>query len=358
MQQVHRRARMLCFPGSRQAGFTLVELLVVITVIALLIALLLPALSVAREAGTRSSCLNDRRQLGTSMYLYSQDNLNRLPMATAFQNANGYNGLEPGSAPGIHPSNTGTTYSNNTAKAVHQFFFMNGGGMNVYDAFPMATMARKGYIDSPKVLYCPAFERTPGLMVSLGIAVAAISRWRLDDNAVFWKAITDGRLDWTSAPGNPGEAFLGIATQLFYPENFSSSAPPLVQYPTYDNVADKWRSDNIWSPVLHSCLQRGGGAPGFVNATQWLGSGLWQSHRGQGSNVAYFDGSARWVSADDVFKDGYLADQGGGTNNPYTARNTYRVAYLVNDNTYPDGLSLTTANFVTWSRRITTFSGR
>lgn len=358
MRQVHPQSGQFCNHGSRRTGFTLVELLVVITVIALLIALLLPALSVAREAGTRSSCLNDRRQLGTSMFLYGSDNLNRLPMATAFINANGFNGLEPSANPGVHGSNTGLGYTSNTRTSVHQFFFANGGGNAVYAAYPMATMARKGYIDSPKLLYCPAFERTPGLMVASGIAVGAISRWRLDDNFTFWRAITDGRLDWSTAPGNPGEAFLGIGTQLNIAQNYGSSSPPLVPYPTFDNVADRWRSDNIWSPILHSCLQRGGGAPLFANATQALGSGLWQSHRGQGSNAAYFDGSARWVSADEVSREGYLADLGGGTNNPFTARNTYRVAFLVNDNNHADAGNQTTANFVTWSRRITTFSSR
>jgi prepilin-type N-terminal cleavage/methylation domain-containing protein len=65
---------------SRGAGFTLVELLVVIGIIAVLVSLLLPALNKAREAAYRTQCLANLRSLGQAIHLYAGKYKDQVPI--------------------------------------------------------------------------------------------------------------------------------------------------------------------------------------------------------------------------------------------------------------------------------------
>jgi prepilin-type N-terminal cleavage/methylation domain-containing protein len=67
-----------------ERAFTLVELLVVIAIIAILAAILLPVLSQAQQRGYRISCLNNLRQIGYFMQLYTDDNNDTFPGTRAY----------------------------------------------------------------------------------------------------------------------------------------------------------------------------------------------------------------------------------------------------------------------------------
>lgn len=63
-----------------KSGFTLIEILVVIAIVALLTALLIPAFSSARESMRTTSCASNLKQIGLAISLYVNDNSGRYPL--------------------------------------------------------------------------------------------------------------------------------------------------------------------------------------------------------------------------------------------------------------------------------------
>ena len=69
---------------SQKCGFTLVELLVVITIIALLITILLPSLSSARESARGAKCLSNLKNFGSGFEVYANQTRNQQRTSSAF----------------------------------------------------------------------------------------------------------------------------------------------------------------------------------------------------------------------------------------------------------------------------------
>lgn len=67
-----------------QKGFTLVELLVVITIIAMLMALLIPVVGRAREKARQTQCMNNQRQIGEGTQIYNTSNNGLMPSSLSY----------------------------------------------------------------------------------------------------------------------------------------------------------------------------------------------------------------------------------------------------------------------------------
>jgi len=82
----------------RRGAFSLVELLIGISIIASLLGLLLPALQQARAISNRIACQNNLRQIGLGIFMYVETNAGRMPVAAPHE-LGGPQGIVPESDP-------------------------------------------------------------------------------------------------------------------------------------------------------------------------------------------------------------------------------------------------------------------
>ena len=160
----------------RRRGFTLVELLVVIGIIALLISILLPALSKAQESAKRTACLSNLRQLGNIFRLYAGDFKDACPLGY-FHNQKQWNYTAHFNGGGVaFVTQLGLLYEAKLLPAPKTFYcpsetneqwtFEGGNNPWPFETIPSGTprYTRLGYGTRPVVNW----EKTPGFYPNPG----------------------------------------------------------------------------------------------------------------------------------------------------------------------------------------------
>ena len=120
-------------------AFTLIELLVVIAIIAILAAMLLPALAAAKKKAQRINCVNNLKQVGLAVRIWSGDNGDKYPMA-------------------VSPSLGGPSrYVANDATAFNSWAQNSGaGGGETYAVFQVMS----NELSTPKIVNCTSDTRS------------------------------------------------------------------------------------------------------------------------------------------------------------------------------------------------------
>ncbi len=222
---------------TRRNGFTLVELLVVIGIIAVLIAILLPSLAKARQAALKVACMSNMRQAVLEMRMYADENRDHIPLGYIYSDKTSSNHLwYPYSWPAQDADGKRGTH------------------------VLLGLMYFGGYMKSPMIWYCPS-EWTPGLTYN---APALPPDW------------------WNTQ-------------NLWPPERSSNNRTRSAYYcrpVAYWSTVSETRPNYCPSKDLMSFVKLQGRAvlsEGY-NTTNW--------RHPQGVNAAYGDGSASWIPYD------------------------------------------------------------
>jgi prepilin-type N-terminal cleavage/methylation domain-containing protein/prepilin-type processing-associated H-X9-DG protein len=125
--------------SARGSGFTLLELLVGITIVAILAALLLGSVTRAKATARRIACMNNLKQWGYATYLYAAQNEDQLPREAA---VDGINSWEM------------TAYSTN--RDVWYNALAEAAGIPTMAQFAQSPSWQQSFYSAGKVFHCPA----------------------------------------------------------------------------------------------------------------------------------------------------------------------------------------------------------
>ena len=131
--------------GRGERGFTLIDVLVSLVVIAVLIAILLPSFNLVRESARRVKCSSNLRQIGLGLHMYAQGSNEQIPSSVYLP---GWVSSPRGAGP-----NEGAWYPElmDTLRTDESFTPRSWGQWD-----GLGLLYAQGYLAAPAVFYCPS----------------------------------------------------------------------------------------------------------------------------------------------------------------------------------------------------------
>jgi len=274
-------------------GFTLVELLVVIGIIALLISILLPALGKARLQARRTQDLSNIRQIAVACVAYAAENKGQYPLG----NRMGPNLANPPS------DNDDLAWINSYTFGYFLQFLCNEATSKSWMGSPISPVVAGKMIDpsTQRRFACTSMYDSPdggSLLSSVGTLGYQYSSLQTDPNGACYCETYMGFIYWgcraqelQGAVYNQAGVLSQPATAFSFPikQGQRSTSTTLVSCPAY--TSDPYGCFWPHSGTRDSFIQY----PSGKMTTPGNGSNSDPSSRMQGICCAYTDGSARWV---------------------------------------------------------------
>ncbi|HEV3260467.1 MAG TPA: DUF1559 domain-containing protein [Gemmataceae bacterium] len=296
---------MLASASRKRAGFTLVELVVVVAILGVLIALMLPAVQKVRQAADRAYCANNLKQIGLATHLIHDAN-NVLPPLCA------PNSWSPITRPGPYKGAVGFTVFDWLLPYLEQDALYNASNRNVNSpAGPPPNT--EVYAQPVKTYLCPA-EPNPAGPNGTGMGSSrnvGQLNWAIGNYSANYQVFGEHdaptlALRVQGAARIPQSFPNGTSNVILYAERYGTCGTS--GNPDAGNTfGSLWSSsDNVWRPVFcintfqqepfgsgdHPCLL-------FQVQPNWItscDSRRAQSPHPRGINVSVADGSVRFVS--------------------------------------------------------------